>query len=1822
MAPTEEKAPAAPPNGRSPTRLSGKSPKRAPSFHGGAGDGAGTAETEEERRAKEQEKVEEELERKRAIEQERGVRITTIEDRDFEKVVGSAWRTQRIQRLDFSGFGYDLESLDGLTKLDKNKMNRLAYMDVSNNRLHNIDIIDNKNGFEMLIVLLARRNSIQLVSIHLSHLLELNLAHNMLTVPPDLKVLPNLEVLVLSNNLLAGSFQGFQHGKRLKTLDISFNKYECCPSELANALKYLAEGAKNLGSLRMYANPFVAVFPEYQVFAVKALPNLKKLDDLKITRTLRTCVMDTKLLGLEVYDDSFRKRKNNLEAETMNRNVAGGAQQMKGFAKLSVIVQELESIFDDPTSLQKHVTEVHAHATTYRETVSKAVKRGTARDRESIEDMFWSGMEMENQNWSIVGNRTIELLVGVMERHEAVRFPVIETLGYLTAVSRHDFGAKCMVAIGRTMLGDDLSKNMAADTLRNIVMKNMQDLCMKDVLSAYSKAVVGSLNAMLRNKRLTDTICDAFMELVPVLVTKFNAEPMIVNIPHMVKLLANLTETPENAMEAAIVELCLKCIAAIDTKSIAEGQNRQLYVDILNLSENVMFHCPGRVLDTFVNNSTHVQVVSQCKINYGRTNCQESVEADVCSNMLNFITAMMTRPVVMLECCESFHIIEMLCKMLIAHSIDPLILKSACRCLTKILEDKSMFKKYAPQVVENLQSLVPLLAFTEGQRYSDLYKRAVAHDVKDVKPEDIQVPPITHMTNGKVVDALLAVIGLLALFLKEEDDDGKEHDEHAPRTDPRHLVHEAMDANSVECKLLSLLFTPNDEIKLAVMHCIVDFPLTQIAPMEMGMLIKTIAGTRNIGEGKAEEVLALLIKMLGRLVRDEEKPGKEFREGYAAIAIAEVYQTLCKNAHRDTHGSEDEEQQKLTLSRQCVAFLRYCSAYASLRKPLRSLEVEKHFPELLKLEEEHHGPRVADVAIEQTWVGRSLETLLSCFKGQRALAINRKAYLRALSRIAFVLEGRTEDLNSDPKTLQEILADESTMWPDRTELMRQQCYMDDDERDDRETQVQRFMETDGVRILLDNLHDEDGNGMAEAEAKYTKDGEHASLQFNRIVDALQDIQAADQGDKGKDPDYLTAAMMLDEENFTDCPKPLFVTKHGMFNVPDDPYEKPDDLEHTSLWPAYGVSMFLRVLHALILVPPTNEIRSKVISQLLKRKMMIMLIGIVKDQQCLHCHVAAKFMRLLHLMYSEIVEFGVATGQHALNYQNLKVLAAYITEYAGPATSLLDITADRCLEPAEEVLGMEMARSTGTILRAGELLQASSGGSPKSSTPVNYTFIQKCVEALVDPICIQLFISFILYELQMDMGGGSRMTIKEDFVEKAYKKAGLKEQCSQCLARLLQWANDNLRYDVLEQFSRAEVFLSQNVRPCFLAELLWNTNFGKYMQQVEKSMLKGGRFAFCEMVHALHVKTNTPVSMILCACTEKVYLLSPRDVNSKEPGAWDPVTMLGDNFCTPVVEMERPTSELLGLYGGFGSQLLGLEWRPRGSKEKGLMPRALMDAGKTGDAKESALTLLSFHSSVVRDAAAYFLQRASGPDEAADAGRVLSHRGAAGGAAPAAGAEASRAKMLADGSLRAATLEKAPKNVLAVTVATLAPSATGDLWGASATDSKPYLFVMTTTAVHQFSLHFDAWTIPASAESYFYIEDDFVPASLEVNKGHAQMPQHRDKVHAAPAAARGGKLPPTQAVVLAPEKSSGRFGCTVPGFGKSGGAKVSGLPVLEHKETCAMPLKSIEFDVGLYPDLHLEGDRSIRIRFCDDAARERWRRALAYVCRGWARAEEA
>lgn len=1754
---------------------------------------------------------------------ERKYNRTQLLDQDFSEMFGTDWRARNPKKIDLSDERFKLESLgssDGPAS-KRGLLNRslhkgtLSELDVSDNRLHDLDALTVANGFQSLVIVMAKRNNIwQVDHLDLPNLVELNIAHNGLKAIPNFSRCPMLDTIILSHNRLSCTFENLRGCRRLKRIDVAYNEFMFLPSELERNLEAL-QGLRSLINLRLYGNPFVAIFQEYQVFVIGWLRGLEILDGVQVTRSLRQEIKELNLYALSCYDDLVRQRQRQQSLEAAD-NAGRRVTQPGGIPSFPRMVEKLEEVLEDGNLLQANVMFVYESAQRLQKCLCENhFPKGT------IDSHFWDDVSDDIVNGRRATDdmvkKFIELATAVMERYDSIRGYLVETLGCFACVSKGNLGQSCIAILGRMIATDNEYTADVERTFREVIVPTVKRLQENDQLGK-DDTVIKSLVELMKIRSLTSIVAGTLREVIPMIVawlssggTHSDGDLMLL------KLIAYATKDKSNIEAIATEKMVEKCIHELDNRSISENEvSRGLWLDLLTIAENLVKYGPDWVVERQRAQAVHAKLISRARSIWIVGNALDVPrEAHTLAAILCYTyAAMMRRADVLRDCCEIYRLVELLCSILKHHVADPSVLGAACRCLALILRNPMECKKHIGYVVEELGKLTSLLHLLGGKRYPDLYKRALVHDSGKDNPtkEDFrkfemesQAPLSTHKS-ATAADALLALVDLIEFFAEANAEDGDAREQ-------QEIVNFYLNTAQREKLLLGLLVFDHDELSYAVMKCIGHVPLKEIEPEEMGLIIKKVADTQSISAGKIEETLARVVMQLQRLVDNNLEQGQIFRRSFAELAISETYDLLVRNTRRSTYGHREEEKQKLQLSQAAVSFLVTCSKYTSLRVYMRSKRIQDSINLMLKDEELLNSWAAPEICIERCWIGRSLEYLTSSLRGDRALDRSKKVALRVLCRIADILEGRTDGRtdyrnlgsandNQFAVTLEEATARETAMF-DRREIENSLKYMDNQEWEDRAKQIEIFVEGGGPQSVLSFLGT---YKIEETQAKYQEQLLEARRHLNKIeleaAEQEKDIESKDARDRSReDPDHvnldsievpygtvpgrqlLLIAIQRTEDTAEPDTHSLFCVRPSSLDVLEGIYDDSGP-EGQTISPGYILAAALRMFHALLEVPPKDECRRAVAKELRQSRCPMMLLALMEDVPPLQCHTAAKFLHVMSLVIDvnagrtsenggkDATSKGGTNDEHA-TLELLDVLSQYIRGLAVDLLHSLRQSRDASLGEAEQVLCTEVARFLSVMIAAVPHYDFS------DKPEVQRDAVTKFIDWLAPDSAVRLVVNMTIHDLQLDHGAGARHGDINDMFLGGLNLAriGLKEHATEFLSSLIV-RSPRHKYDVLEVFGVADAFLGQTVRLSYMAELLTAIGLGTYMLHVEEYLQKqsDNKSGRERILHASVVEAAADLLppgqvtgvRLLVATTRKIYLLCP---DEKQPpysgslgggGRWDPNWESGFPRDPSIVKVHE-YDDLKHIYRCFGTQICIFEWKAAQS------PHLCWKLAFQG----------------VREREAFLRCLRLGME----------------GKRPPVISDTQISKQLVEEMDRAGL--KRDGKVLAVSVAMRhgVASVQEALVGAFA----PMLFVLTEEALVEFSLSLAAWHPPK--------EEDFVGEHGERDTEHV--------LAIANGAGRQGQLalaaPSAAALPLALTGEQQTME-TMEAIKNMGGYQG---PVLAKSSVKNLPPREVTFDTCREPILALNFDgEPFQIRFYDDSARETWRRALAsYLShRSWTR----
>ena len=124
--------------------------------------------------------------------------------------------------------------------------------------------------------------------------------------------------------------------------------------------------------------------------------------------------------------------------------------------------------------------------------------------------------------------------------------------------------------------------------------------------------------------------------------------------------------------------------------------------------------------------------------------------------------------------------------------------------------------------------------------------------------------------------------------------------------------------------LFSALDVPDDDLKVLVMECLLEVPISNLQQEEVQNIVNIVAQGDNLSVGRTEEILGHTFSILRKLALDDGEEGAHFRR-FQGATIHMALDILVRNSSRDTRGQRQETEEKAALSTACVSFLRASS---------------------------------------------------------------------------------------------------------------------------------------------------------------------------------------------------------------------------------------------------------------------------------------------------------------------------------------------------------------------------------------------------------------------------------------------------------------------------------------------------------------------------------------------------------------------------------------------------------------------------------------------------------------------------------------------------------------------------------------------------------------------------------------------------------------------------------------------------------------------------------------------------------------------------------
>ena len=152
-----------------------------------------------------------------------------------------------------------------------------------------------------------------------------------------------------------------------------------------------------------------------------------------------------------------------------------------------------------------------------------------------------------------------------------------------------------------------------------------------------------------------------------------------------------------------------------------------------------------------------------------------------------------------------------------------------------------------------------------------------------------------------------------------------------------------LDAAGREQALFAALEVPDDELKVLVMQCLLEVPVSNLQAEEVQNIVNIIANCDNLTVGRTEEIIGYTFTILKKLVLDDGEEGAQFRRFHAAT-VHMALDVLVRNSARDTRDQRQESEEKAELSQARAWEDRARGAHSPPSRPRRAPQPRQRRP--------------------------------------------------------------------------------------------------------------------------------------------------------------------------------------------------------------------------------------------------------------------------------------------------------------------------------------------------------------------------------------------------------------------------------------------------------------------------------------------------------------------------------------------------------------------------------------------------------------------------------------------------------------------------------------------------------------------------------------------------------------------------------------------------------------------------------------------------------------------------------------------------------------
>ena len=229
-------------------------------------------------------------------------------------------------------------------------------------------------------------------------------------------------------------------------------------------------------------------------------------------------------------------------------------------------------------------------------------------------------------------------------------------------------------------------------------------------------------------------------------------------------------------------------------------------------------------------------------------------------------------------------------------------------------------------------------------------------------------------------------------------------------------ISDSLNKNDREKYLFQCFAIPDDDVRLTLVNCILQVPLSELEIEEINYLMKAVSESKNIGAGKTEEIISTIFLIFINLVEDQNQlVSKNFRVKYCKEAISHCLEILLKNQKRRIEDKEEADE-KLMLSIACLYFLKAASKSPEMAKKMEDDDLSWYFFENIYAEQNFTfvDHQLIPIELEITTLGSTFFNCREALFGSKAIKPWNFISFRVIQQIANILQ------NLDPLSINKL----------------------------------------------------------------------------------------------------------------------------------------------------------------------------------------------------------------------------------------------------------------------------------------------------------------------------------------------------------------------------------------------------------------------------------------------------------------------------------------------------------------------------------------------------------------------------------------------------------------------------------------------------------------------------------------------------------------------------------------------------------------------------------------------------------------------------------